>query len=230
MALKDEIEKYIDATLSTKWTTRKGQKVPEDSDLKLTNDGVELDATCLYVDMVQSTKLVDNYKPEFAAEIYKSFLYTSSKVIRFQGGTITAYDGDRVMAVYIGDSKNSNAAKTALKINYAVKKIINPAIKKQYNNDYEIKHVVGIDSSKLLVAKTGIRGSNDLVWIGKAGNHAAKLCDIRKEDYATWITKNVYNRLSDETKFSKNKDMWKKHNWTQMDNIEVYASKFWWII
>ena len=41
---------------------------------------------------------------------------------------ITAYDGDRVMAVYIGDSKNSSAVRTALKLNFAVERIINPGI------------------------------------------------------------------------------------------------------
>ena len=34
------------------------------------------------------------------------------------------------MAVYIGDSKNTNAVKTALQINYVVSEVINPAIKK----------------------------------------------------------------------------------------------------
>ena len=33
---------------------------------------------------------------------------------------------------------------------------------------------LGIDTSKLFVARTGIRKSNDLVWVGRAANYAAK--------------------------------------------------------
>ena len=37
------------------------------------------------------------------------------------------------------------------------------------------KQSVGIDTSELFVARTGIRRANDLVWVGRAANHAAKL-------------------------------------------------------
>ena len=86
------------------------------------------------------------------------------------------------MAVYLGDGKNSSAARTALKINWTVKNVVNTAIKKQYpNTSYSVAHAVGIDTGKLFVARTGIRGSNDLVWVGRAANYAAKLCDLRDE-------------------------------------------------
>ena len=81
------------------------------------------------------------------------------------------------MAVFIGDAKNSSAARAALKVNFAVQKVINPAIQERYPSEgYTIKHVVGIDTSHLFVARTGIRGgANDLVWVGRAANYAAKL-------------------------------------------------------
>ena len=71
---------------------------------------VKLDGTVLYADLDDSTNLVDSYEPEFAAKIYKAYLSCAAKVIRSEGGEITSYDGDRIMAVYIGDSKNSSAA------------------------------------------------------------------------------------------------------------------------
>jgi hypothetical protein len=39
----DDISKEIRAIFTERWSLRDGEKVPEDSDLKLTNDGVELD-------------------------------------------------------------------------------------------------------------------------------------------------------------------------------------------
>ncbi len=155
MSLGEELKSEVKTILNQAWSEREGQKVPESEDLRLGNDAVKLDGTVLYADLDASTNLVDEYKPFFAAEIYKSYLHCTAKIIRSEGGVITSYDGDRIMAVYIGDYKNSFAAQTALKINYAVNNIINPAIETQYKNNYTVKQVVGIDTSPLFVARTG---------------------------------------------------------------------------
>ena len=125
-SLRQEVTKIFKQT----WTERDGIKVPDSDDIGLGNVAVKLDATVLYADISNSTRLVDLFPNYFAAEIYKSFLHCAAKIIRAEGGSITAYDGDRIMAVFIGNSKNTAAARTALKINYARQKIINPA-----NND-----------------------------------------------------------------------------------------------
>ena len=53
-----------------------------------------------------------------------------------------------------------------LKINAAVKDIINPAIVKQYGDDmYMVKQVVGIDTSELFVAKTGVQIRPMTSWV-----------------------------------------------------------------
>jgi hypothetical protein len=68
------------------------------------------------------------------------------------------------MAVFIGGYKNTFAVKAALQLNCIVKEIIMPAKNQQYpENSYALKHVVSIDTSDLLVAKTGVRGAN---WCG----------------------------------------------------------------
>jgi class 3 adenylate cyclase len=104
--------------------------------------------------------------------------WRTAKIIRARGGVITAYDGDRIMAVFLGDTQTSDAARCGLQINWAVRNIINPTFTKQYQNtDYVIKQVVGIDTSELRAARIGVRGGNDLVWIGRAANYAAKLTE-----------------------------------------------------
>ena len=129
MSLGDDLKAEVIKILGERWTTREGSVVPDSDDLKLSNDAVKLEGTVLYADMDDSTRLVDSRKPEFAAEIYKIYLVSAARIIRDEGGEITAYDGDRIMAVYIGDGKNTLAVRTALKINYAVKEIINPGHK-----------------------------------------------------------------------------------------------------
>ena len=73
MSLSDELTTAVTKIFKDTWDNRDGQKVPESVDLALGNQGVELEATVLYADLAASTRMVDGYKPEFAAEVYKAF-------------------------------------------------------------------------------------------------------------------------------------------------------------
>jgi class 3 adenylate cyclase len=229
MALAADLQSAVEEILKRRWTTRAGNVVPESEDIALGNDGVTLDASVLYADLAESTRLVDTYNPEFAAEIYKAYLHCAAKIVTSEDGAITAYDGDRLMGVFLGESKNTSAVRAALKINYAVTKIINPAIAQRYQTPYAVKQVVGIDTSSLLVARTGIRGSNDLVWVGRAANYAAKLSAI-DASFSTWITGSVYDRLNQSTKLTDGRPMWEQRLWTAMNNMTIYRSNWWWSI
>lgn len=225
MGLKDDLACTVRKIFADQWTTRDGQVVPESDSIGLGNDGVKLDGTVLYADLSASTGLVDTKTSLFAAEVYKSYLHCAAKVIRSEGGSITAYDGDRVMAVFIGGSKNTSAARAALKINWVVRDLINPLLAAQYPSaNYQVKQTVGVDSSKLLVARTGIRGSNDLVWVGSAANHAAKMCSLTP-DFPTRISAVVYSMLHESLKRTDNRPMWQEATW---NGSTIYRSTWWW--
>jgi class 3 adenylate cyclase len=228
VTLSDDLTQNVKDIFKTSWQERDGQKVPEADYVKLGNDAVKLQGTVLYADLAESTNLVDGYKPQFAAKIYKSYLHCASKIIRSEGGVITAFDGDRIMAVFIGDSKDASAARCALKINHAVIEIINPAMKVQYpNGTYRVKHSVGVDTSDIFIARTGIRGSNDLIWVGRSANYAAKLCSLRVSNYASYVTEGVYSKLPVNVKWTNGKSMWEKITWKDK-NITVYRSNWKW--
>jgi len=228
VGLKTELEEQVGSIFRSRWTERDGYVVPDDSSLKLENDGINLDATVLYADMADSTKLVQGHGSHFAAEIYKTFLLCAARIIKEEGGVITAYDGDRIMAVYLGKTKNTSAVRSALKIHWATQNIIIPAMKAVYKTEtYEIKHVVGIDTSKLFVARTGVRGANDLVWVGRAANYAAKLTAL-PHSYRTYITGDVHSVIDDSVKTSNGLSMWKPLTWNTLDNSTIYGSTYWW--
>jgi class 3 adenylate cyclase len=230
MATAKEIEAEVAQIFATRWQARDGQVVPDSESVKLGNDAVKLQGTVLYADLADSTDLVNNYKAAFAAEIYKTYLVTACRIIRRRGGEITAFDGDRVMAVFLGNSKNSDAARAALNIKWAVSSVINPAIKAQYpKTSFEVRQAVGIDTSELLVAKTGIRGANDLVWVGRAANFAAKLCGVRQHGYSSFITEDVFKKLNEGSKLGGNPPrlMWDKLMWEEM-GIAIYGSSWTW--
>lgn len=230
MGLKDELTTFCHDVFHSKWETTEGRKVPdEDSKLTLKNTAITIEGTVLYADLDGSTAMVDGYKNWFSAEIYKTYLYCCARIIAANGGVVTAYDGDRVMAVFIGDYKNTNAVKAALKIKWAVDEIIMPKKKARYpDNKFELKHVTGIDTCSLFVAKTGARGANDLVWVGRAANYAAKLTSLPSA--YTYITESVYKVLADEGKTSNGKSMWEKVTWNTFNNATIYRSNWRWRI
>lgn len=231
MGLKADLTAEAKTILTGTWQEEETTKVPVPEDLRLNaNHAKHLkSATVLYADLDGSTNMVDVFKWWFAAEIYKAYLRSAAQIIRNEGGTITAYDGDRIMAIFLGDSKNTTAVRTALKINYAVEEILRPAIKSKYpSTDFTLKHVIGIDTSELRAARIGVKGDNDIVWVGRAANYAAKLCS--ESGMPLWITKSVYDNVHESVKISNGSPMWKGFKWTTMKNIDIYGSTYRWVL
>lgn len=228
MTLADDLRSEVRKIFQERWTTASRGAVPESVDLELRNDAVTVHGAVLYADLDGSTALVDTKKPQFAAEIYKTYLVCAARIIESEGGAITAYDGDRIMAVYTGKDRHDKAVKSALKINFAVHKIVNPAITDLYPNaNYSVRHSVGIDTSELLVARTGIRGANDLVWVGRAANYAAKLSG--RPGPATQITAEVYARLAQSCIIGGNgQNMWGQATAPEIGHKKIYTSTWIW--
>ena len=230
MGLRGDLQEEVEEIFSSQWQTRKGRLVPNPEDIQLGNHASELAATVLYADLADSTAMVDQQTFNVAAEIYKSYLVCAARIIKANGGSITAYDGDRIMAVFIGDHKNTSAAKSGLQITWAVSNIVNPGLLSQYGNAaYQIRHVVGVDSSVLRAARIGVRNDNDLVWVGSAANHAAKLSSISDSQSAVYISKSVYDVMHESVKLGGNP---RRNMWTQQafDGRDVYRSSWQWSI
>lgn len=231
MSLKDDLTNEVKGVFSTNWDVTKGRVVPNPSDVGLGNKAVYLEqAVVLYADLDGSTNMVDSKKWEYSAQVYKSFLHCAAKVIRSEGGDITAYDGDRIMAIFINDGKADRAVRAALKIHWCLIELVNKIKLEKWNaSDHVIKNIVGIDVSDLRAVRTGVRGDNDLVWVGRAANYAAKLTSLSGSP--TWITKEVHDLLSRSTLYGKNDAaMWQAKTWTSMNNHSIFCSDFWWSV
>jgi class 3 adenylate cyclase len=194
------IESTVGEIISTTWNITNGIKVPKTEDVVLKNGGKLVDATYLYADLAGSSKLAQSLKKEATAKIIKVYINTASRILKNYGGEIRSFDGDRVMAIFMGSNKNWNAVRAALGINWAVEKVIRPAIKSGWSDgaDFcDITHAVGIDTGEALIVRGGVRDSNDLVSVGGAPNVAAKLSDIRNGN-SVFVSGRVHETLSEE--------------------------------
>lgn len=212
MSLLEDLANKVSELATTAWGNIPNARVlPTADDLTFGNTGERLDVTVLYADIHRSTEMVDELQDTLAAEYYKAFLHCSAKIIKACDGVIQAYDGDRVMAVFVGESQADNAVKAAMQIYHAVLNIINPKFSSTYGEMHrEIKHTVGIDTGTVLVAKTGVRVDSDLVWVGPAANYAAKLNSFANLDitYPTRITDRVFAKLTNACLYSNGVIMW----------------------
>ena len=229
MALLDDLKTEVDNIVRGKWSRRDGVVVPENENLGLGNTAVDLEATFLYADLHDSTSLATHHQ-RIAAEVFKAYLMGTTKIIRSLGGEVRSFDGDRVMGVFIGSLKNSNAAEAGLKINYFTTQILAPAFDQFYKKDFPLglllNQTVGIDTGKVMVVRSGIRNNNDLVWVGRAPNIAAKLSSIRESGYSTYITKSVFAVLADSSKNGGNPKqlMWESRSWVDGKEFGVVGS------
>ena len=131
------------------------------------------------------------------------------------------------MGVFISNLQRNEAVSCALEINYAVKNRVQPELDKNWKTDFKIRHIVGIDTSPIRAARTGVRGDNDLVWIGNAANLAAKLTALNAE-YPIWITSRVHDGLNDAQKLGPaGEGIWRKWKWSQHNDDEVWSSTYW---
>jgi class 3 adenylate cyclase len=230
MTLKDDLTTKVREFAQEIWSEiPNGYVVPTPDDLTFGNTGRRLNACILYADICGSTALVNHLSDTLAAEYYKAYLHCGAKIIKRNDGEITAYDGDRIMAVFLGDSKENDAVGAALELSYAVDEIINPEFSRCYTAAHRrLRHTVGVDASTVLVSKTGVRVDSDLVWVGPAANYAAKLnsFDGLDTDYPIRVTHEVFAALSSTCLVgSSGEPMW-QGPYTNFDPRRHYRTNF----
>lgn len=211
MALRDDVIDGISRALTTNVQIRYGERVPDKRDLKFLDGGgaVHLNATYAYADLADSSKLAQTVRADITANIMRSYVNAAARVFRAYGGQIRSFDGDRVMAIFVGADKNAQAARAALVLNWAVHQVVNPRIAQLWPDVARIwtmKHGVGVATGEALVVRGGLLTDNDMISVGGAPNIAAKLSSLRPTawgpQYSLYITQEVYAELPDDARIT----------------------------
>lgn len=231
------IESSVDDIIKARWDIKDGRTVPKTEDIVMKNGGRLLNATYVYADLGDSSKIAQTLKKEAAAKIIRAYVHSATRILRNFDGEIRSFDGDRVMAIFVGESMLWNAVRSAFAINWAVSEVIRPAIRENWSdgeNFYNISHRVGVDTGESLIVRGGARNNNDLISVGAAPNVAAKLSDLKK-GYSTYITDRVFEELSDELLYYES-DGLQKSSWRKLptslsvggEAVTVYGSNVYW--
>lgn len=239
MSIKEELEKSTDDFFSGTYEVTGGYVIPDVGDIQLGKKGRELDLSMVFIDIRESTKIVDGFRRETAAKMYKSFLYSVAKIARSNDGELRSFNGDGVLIAFNGDLKRTNAVKASMQMAWYCKNILKPRLDSYFSNNSQLKDInfdfgIGVDVGKILVVRGGIRGenNNDLVWVGNATNYAVKLSSLSKEDYHIYISEDVYKNMNESSKFGgpEKKNMWEERSWTAMSGQTIYRTNWTWAI
>jgi len=203
VGLESDLANEATNILRLHWSFRNGSSVPETEEVSIGNEGVKLDAAVLSADLSDSIAWAQKGPPEFAAELYKLFLRSANRVVTGNHGRIVAFDSGRFMAIFGGPAKSSHAMKSALQIHYVSEKILTPRLVERYPAyGFPISYGIGIDVSPVLAVRSGVRGSNDLLWVGRAPDLAARLSTLRSGTPAAWVTADVFENAHLSSKVS----------------------------
>jgi len=207
MGLAEDVATEVNVITKTPWSIRDSKSVPDADDIALKRNGaVRLDATYVYADLAKSSELAQRAFPQVTGQIIRCYINTAARILKAHGGAIRSFDGDRVMAIYVGDNRNYAGVKAALTLQWAVHLVLNPALTATWsdlNSFWRMEHAVGVATGPCLIARGGVYGDNDLISIGQAPNLAAKLSDVRNGRHSIFITENVYSTLPSELRLVK---------------------------
>ncbi|MFN3005100.1 adenylate/guanylate cyclase domain-containing protein [Mycolicibacterium wolinskyi] len=236
MSFKSDCESAVRDIVRSPFNIRWGRDVPTTESIVQKDGAVYLTAAYLYADMADSTGMAEKFSVEDAAKIIRAYLHAVSRVLRDRGGEIRSFDGDRVMAIFIGDDAADKAVDAALRIKWVVDTVVhdnlliyNDAYREKWiNSEWKVKHRTGVDLGLAFIVRAGVRGHNDLVSIGSAPNVAAKLSDY-KGGGQTIITDYVWDKLAYDNCFSKNSSSDSddvQSIWTQPKMIDIGGGRW----
>lgn len=227
MALKQDIISTVKTILETNFTFEEVGYVPEISNSKLTfnSTGLKFTATVLYIDMRDSTEVLNKHNKPTIAKIHKAYLHTTVAITKSLGGEVRSFNGDSVLAFFQGTTKQSlsNAVKASMQIRYMIASD-DSGINNLLSKYSAVNFGIGLDHGNVLCAKVGVGGDNntkDLIWIGNSINKSVIISDECSTTSHIGISKIVYDNLLDEVKFGTQEDHW--GNKTKVNIWQAYS-------
>ena len=175
---------------------------PTIKDLENNNKTYSIVAAILFIDIRKSTFLTENSQTKSMVKIYREFMRMAVGCVRKNGGVTRQFLGDRIMGVFVDSVDDKGVV-----IERATDKAINAARSLQTAIDYSLnKHLKYKVNGNVIECGIGIDEQDedkedevDCVWVGNITNHASKYSDLAAGG-EIFISENVYNQLSDDTK------------------------------
>lgn len=155
------------------------------------------DVVAVVADLKGSTKLNFGKYANTSARLYEAVTGTLVRIAdRFEADFIDI-QGDGIFALFHGDRRYERAMCAAITIKAVSEKSIVPLVGQHFSDQFPRTGVkVGMDASRLLVKKVGVRGKNEPVWAGRAVNWATKAAQAA-DAHELIVTRRVFQHFED---------------------------------
>lgn len=218
MATNQDIIDKIDEFLNEAYVRTETFGVPKKADLTFGNSVKKMPhAVVMFIDMRKSRKILADANDFWSVKIHKSFIRVVTHCLENRDGHMRSFNGDGVLAFFVGENAASRAVRAAMDIKGFVFKINEKLEAKDKN---KIDFGIGISQGPMMVAKSGKSGDDqtkqDLIWIGLALYVALELSDFGKSPENIWISPKVRTAIGNEKHlnvvYDKNgESIWVKH-------------------
>lgn len=212
---KAALQQMVDGFLAGTYETTRPRGVPEPSDIPLGNRAAMITATSLFVDLRQSSDITNAFRRQTAAKMLKSYFEGCVRIVTTNGGVVRSFNGDGMLALFVGDRRADNAVKAAMQMKWFVQMILWPKFNGYFAANQTARGArldfsfgAGIDDGDIYAVRVGIRGTNDVAWVGRCTNTAAKLSNVLHRPHNIAVTRLVYGQLAASRKLSSGKPMW----------------------
>lgn len=180
---------------------RESTTIPEVSNHLKYTEIVEMHLAMLFVDIKGYTKLVQDQNPKKIARIMTLYVTEMGAAIRHHEGTIVSIEGDGLLAAFNAKENHKfnaceKAVRCAVTMNTLLEFVVNKRLKDIGYDTLNCRY--GVDYGRVIIKRAGIRGEgkNELLFIGKATNHASKFLSIASSNELV-ISEDVYTNLSE---------------------------------
>lgn len=235
MALLDDLKTTVSGYLAGNYETYEPKNIPLPEDIGLGNKAAKMQATALFIDVRQSSDITEAFRLQTAAKMMKGYFRGAVKIVRANNGHVRSFNGDGMLAFFMGDYRSNNAAKAAMQVRWFVGKVLQPEFQSYFKNnltalgkalDFSIG--CGLDEGQIFAVRVGIKGTNDVAWVGRPTNTAAKLASIPDPNRIR-VTRAVYERLNKDRKYAGDKHMWKDEVFKEIGGVtRAYRWSTWW--
>lgn len=229
----------VSGHLAGTYDTYRPRSVPQPGDLALGNKAATLETTALFIDVRQSSNITNTFRRQTAAKMLKAYFDGAVRIIGSNQGTVVSFNGDGMLALFIGDRRSNNAVKAAMQIRWFVQHIL----WLKFNSYFEANRKArgarlnfsvgcGLDEGDVFAVRVGIRGHNDIAWVGRCTNTAAKLSSTLHHPRSIAVTRAVFGRLNASRKLSAGRPMWSTERFDEFGGVRraYKTTAFWWSI
>ncbi len=221
-----EIIEKMEEKLNGRLEVQDSTKIPSPEDLPLhQNTGSKLETAAFYIDLRGYSDLLENRRFDTVGRIISAFHYTIARFIKFHSGHIISFMGDGLLALF--EPKNNpikNAVECALKYKYFFKNYFSNEIRERWK--IELDYGIGIAYGQIIAIRTGMKGKNDITWVGRCIKDAVKIGDyLNKSNGNIGITHSVYDKLPEGLRRAgDDTECWEL---TSTESLEFYYTKCW---